>query len=287
MTTYNKDGFLFFKEHTASDSILGDRLIVESSKLSSTIDYVNKKCKSIVINSMYYRIDNLDFLKAIPNLEGLYIIDNRDITSDVLCGLNKLKVLRINSLKDKVDFAAFKDLRVLSLKYSKNIVNLTSCKNLFWLCIENFKSENLLELKGLSNLQYLSLTNSSVVNLVGLDYLSNIQSLSLDSAKKLVSLNGFSENLTSLENVYIYGAKNLSDYDCLGHLKYLKRLDLRSCGSTDSIEFIKNMNSLKTVTLGFKVLDGNMYPLEGLEEVGFIDYPHYNRKMKDFGSVVK
>jgi hypothetical protein len=40
--------------------------------------------------------------------------------------------------------------------------------------------------------------------------------------------------------------------------------------------------NLKRVGIGFKVLDGDMSYLKGIESVGFIYYPHYNHKMKDF-----
>ena len=57
---YSKDGFLFYKEKKSEDSILGDRLIVESSKLGHTIDYINSEnIQSLSIESDYFRLDNL------------------------------------------------------------------------------------------------------------------------------------------------------------------------------------------------------------------------------------
>jgi hypothetical protein len=282
LNTYKKDGFLFFKENTGPDSILNDRLIIHQGNVDEAIYYVNKnKIKSITINPVFGSVASLDFLRNIPEVEGLYLLqDNLDVS--FIAQLSNLRVLRIDDVKTDFDLSVFKKLEVLSFTHSRRIINLESCRNLFWLWIDGYKSDDLCPIQSLTKMQYLTLQGASIKNLEGINQMVELKNLRLDTMKNLESLKGLSETLAKLEVIDIYNAKKLANYSDLSKLKSLKQLELRRTGDADSISFIEHLNKLEKVTLGFKVLDGNMSYLKGIKKVGFIDFPHYTHKMKQF-----
>jgi internalin A len=279
---YSKDGFLFFKEKEAPDSILGDRLIIESGKILESVNYINDNdIKSVVINSNYVSLSDLSFFDKITSIEGIYLLaENLDISN--INNLKKLRVLRLNNSTEEIDLKNFSELEVLSYSDKNRIKGINYCKNLFWLWVEGYKKEDLTEFKDLVELKYLNLSFSSIKNIHGIENMSKLKYLRLDTMRCLESLRGLSENLNKLEVLDIYNAKKLSNYEDVSMLKSLRQLELGKTGETYSISFIKSLQKLKRVGIGFKVLDGDMSYLKGIESVGFIYYPHYNHKMKDF-----
>lgn len=280
---FQKDSFLFFKESISENSILGDRLIIESKKLSDTIEYINSnKIKSIIINSEYYKLENLAFLEKIIHLEGIYLL-SEDIDVTFVNSLHNLRVLSIGKIKiGKVDLSNFLNLEVLSYYDNNKIKGVSFCKELFWLWIDSYKKKDLIELKDLLKLRYLNLNSSSIDNLHGIEKMHKLQKIKLDTMRSLHSLSGININLDKLEVIDIWNAKQLTNYDEISKIKSLKQLELRQTGETESISFIKGLSNLETITIGFKVIDGNMNYLKGIPKVGFIDFAHYTQKMKDF-----
>jgi len=211
----------------------------------------------------------------------LYLLQN-DVDTSPINILTNLKVLRIDELRSTLDFSNFKNLRVLSLTHNTNVQNLGSCTPLFWLWIEKYKKEHLIELRDLVNLEFLTLHGGSVHTLKGMESMTNLKMLRTDTLKNLESLQGLNSMMNQLEILDIYMSRTLTDYTCIGDLKNLKQLELRRTGDVDSIKFLKDLPHLKKVTLGFKIRDENVSYLKGIEEVGFIDFPHYSMRMKDF-----
>jgi hypothetical protein len=280
--TYFKDNFLFFKKKNSPDSILGDPLVIESDKIDETINYVNKEnIKSIQINSNYFKLTNLHFLETIKSIQGIYLL-TENIGISAINALSNLQLLILNEAKEKIDLKNFPKLRVLSYSGKNNVQNINYCKNLFWLWVDGYKKEDLIEFKGLTKMEYLSLSHSSIRNIRGIEDMSELKYIRLDTMRKLESLKGVREDMRKLKVIDIYGAKNLSDYIEISKVKSLQQLELRQTGDAASISFIKDLVNLKKVTIGFKVLDGDMSYLKDIESVGFIDFPHYNIKMRDF-----
>lgn len=282
MVTYSRDNQLFFSEKKAPESILGDRLIFNPKNIKQSIDYINSKgIKSITINPTYFSVDSLDFLQFVPNIEGLYLLQG-GLDINIINSLPKLKALIIPEASGEIDFSNFPNLMVASFTHDAKMKNIDHCKNLFWLWITKYKSDNLIHLKELINLKYLNLYKASIRNLEGIQHMRSLIHIRLDEAPKLESLEGLSSSLENLQMLDIYAGKKLTKYDSLRGLESLQQLELRKTGDTESIEFIKDLPSLKKVTLGFKVLNGKMGYLKEIQSVGFIDFPYYDYKMKDF-----
>lgn len=279
---YSKDGFLFFSQIAGPDKVLKeDRLIVESSRLDETIDYsIKNKITSIHIASQYYKDGTVSFLEQLKFIKGLYVlVDKLDLSS--VNKLTDLEVLRINLSTKVIDFSNFNKLKVASFNYHKNVVNAESCSAMEWLWINGLSEANLERFSGLSALEYLNLYKAGIKNLHGIEGLHQLTNVRLDTVPNLESLEGLSKQLAKLTVLDIWNAPLLSDYISLGNLKHLEQLELRKTGEMNSASMLLSLKNLNKVTLGLKVLDGNMKQLKNIPEVGYIDYPHYDVKLKN------
>lgn len=279
---YYVDGFLILRDLKEPNSILGETLSFDSNRIDESVEFLKRQgIKSINLGN-YFHLQNLDFLKKCSFIEGLSILNN-NITD--YGGLNYLKNLRSFSaprLSQPIDFANFPNLEVVGLEHSKQVVNLSRCKNIFWLWLEKYNEQDLTEFKTFEKIKYLNFYRSSFENLVGIENFTELEYIKLDTIKNLKSLKGLDPNLTNLRTLDIYNCKNLSDYDDIAKVKSLKRIFLDKTGDSQDIKFIKDLSALSLLTIGFKVLDGEMQYVDNIETIWFKDFPHYNRKMKNF-----
>lgn len=278
---YEKDGFLFSKSIDPIFSSLEDSLIV-GNDLNKTLKYIcDNGIKSFIINSNNYSLGNLDFLKDVPQVESLILLID-DIQLPQFDSMINIKMLSFQSIKNGIDLSFFRKLEALAFDHWKKITGLENCHNLFWLSINGYKEPDLSKLNGMKHLKYLFLYNAGIKSLRGIEGLSHLKEFRVDNAKKMESLSGLTEVQNTIEVLDIYNAQKLTDYSALKNMTSLKQLDLRRTGDIDSIEFIKYLTKIERITLGLKVKNGDMSFLKNIDSVGFIDYPHYNLKHKDF-----
>lgn len=275
---YIRDNQYFFKHNNKEGSILGDSLIINPTNLEELISYItNKNIKSIVVNSSYFKVDNLEFLKDIPAIEGVTILQD-DLDISPLSHVHNLKVLRLGEIKQPLDFANFPKLEVLGVTFTKHTLNIPSCKNLFWLWLDKFNKPELTHLGDLQELKYLNLHHTSIISLQGIEKLHKLIYLRIDTASKLETLEGLSGTNTNLETIDVYGAKKLSNYSAIAQVPLLKKVFFSKTGETTDISFLRKLHNLQHAIIGMKVSDGDMLCLKNIAEGGFVDYPHYNLK---------
>ena len=279
---YYKEGFLILRDLKKPNSILGETLSFDSNRMEESIEFLKREgLKSISLGN-YFHLQNVDFLKNCGFVEGISILKN-DLND--YSGLNYIENLRsfsVSKLNQTINFAKFPNLEVVGLDYSKHVVNLSSCKKIFWLWLDKYKRENLIEFKELEKIRYLNFYQCSFENLIGIDHLRELNYIKLDTIKNLRSLKGLNENLINLAVLDIYNCKSLNDYQDIAKVKSLRKLFLDKTGDAPNIEFIRDLSNLNFITVGFNVLSGDMKYLDNIETVWFKDFPHYNRKMKDF-----
>src|SRR4030095_15865827 len=275
---YNKDGHIFLKHVSRPDTIFHESLVISYDNPSDEVKYIKANgIKSIIVNPNYFKGSNLDFLQELSDIESVGIsTENFDLAP--LHYLSCLRSLRLDKPKSKVDFSLFTTLEVLGTTYSKLTINISSCKNLFWLWLDNFSEENLHSLDELTNLKYLTLYKSSIADLEGIEKMEMLVSLMIDTATKLTSLKGIDPHNKKLEVLDIHGAKKLNNYEAIANAQSLRKLFLSRTGETPNISFLKNLPVLEQVTIGMKVIDGDMSFLKAVPKPGFVPYPHYNRK---------
>jgi len=135
-----KDGFLFFKNYIDKYTLYDKTLIIDSSRINKTIDYIIKKdVKSITINSAYYenwgKVIDLNFLKPVSKIIEDISILQENINFSILNELENLKGLSFDKATQPIDLCNFKQLKILGCDYSKNIINLDKSENLEWVYI--------------------------------------------------------------------------------------------------------------------------------------------------------
>lgn len=280
---YKKDGFSLFREKKGDNSILGDTLIIDNHNIHELKSFINKNLiKGVRIIPSYYNVQNLDFLNELNFIEGVYIIGNENFDLTPLYALTNLRVLGIEKISTTLDFGRFPNLEVYGSQYSKKILNMGKCANLFWLWLDNYKEDDLYAIESLTKLKFLTLYKTSIINLLGIKEFKQLEVLSIDTANKLESLNGFTEANQILEKIDIYRAKNLLDCSSLSRASGLKKIWIRKTGDLNNIDFIKGLPNLDEVVIDAKINDGNLNLLKGIRNVSFREFPHYNLKSKDF-----
>ncbi|RYX80918.1 hypothetical protein EON73_05105 [bacterium] len=241
---YKRDGFQFFRKTSNVSDILEDRLVIENSKLSNTIDYINQNgIKVISINPYISTVESLSFLKHIPFIEGLYLLQD-DIDIFPINHLKNLRVLHLNKLDSTIDFTNLKNIEVLGCTSKTELKNVGCCSKLFWLWLDNFKVDDLTSLSGLTNLKHLNLHKTSIVNLVGIASLENLNNITIDSASKLVSLQGLESSNYNLSSINILNAKHLISYQQIGMLKHIKKVRFLKTGVCENFDFLNNLDTL-------------------------------------------
>lgn len=251
---YPKDGFQYFRKTNNIGDILDDRFVIESSKIEKSIKYVNQnRIRTITINPVVSKVENLEFLKQMQSIEGLYILqDNLDLSP--INYLNHLRVLHLNRIDKSLDFANFKNLQVLGATLDKTLNNLNECANLFWLWLDNYKFNNLNRLSTLSKLTHLNLHKTSIENLRGIELLCCLRELNIDTASKLASLEGLSSSNDCLIKMNINNAKNLHDYQPIEHLTKVENIYFYKTGDCENLDFVSNLTSINTFVLGGKYI---------------------------------
>ena len=251
--TENRDGFLFFLGESEFDK----QLIIDPKRINKIVKYINEKSiLNITINDAYFdKIKNLDFIKEIPNIEQISILqDNLDLKP--IEKLNKLKSLSFSNSKDKIDLKKLTYLEFLSTDYRK-IENLKSCTNLKSISLHFYNQEDLLEFHNFKKLEELFLYRTNIQNFNGIDNLENINKIELHNSPKLLSLKGLPKIAEKLMILYIFNAKKLVDYEGLENLKNIKRLQLDAGGKLENLEIFDNLKDLEFLQLGMEVKNGN------------------------------
>lgn len=255
--TENRDGFLFFLGSSENDK----QLIINPKKISKIVKYINEnKILCITVNDAYFdKIENLDFLKEIPNVEEISILQN-NLNLKPIENLKSLKSLSFSETTEKLNLNKFHNLEILGCDYRK-VENLKECKNLKSVSLHFYNKENLDEFQNFDNLEILFLIQTSIKNFNGIEKLKNINKIELHNSPKLESLNGLPGNSEKLKTLSIYNAKKLIDYEKLYTLKNLKKLQLVSGGEIENLEIFEKMNNLEYLQLGMNIKNGNKIEL--------------------------
>ena len=272
---YKKDGFLFFKNKKDAEK---DELIIETSKIDSIASYMLKnKLNRISVNSSYFPVNSMEFLKHIPFIQSISIVDNNlDVTP--INGLNELHEIRIGGFKGLIDLKNFPKLEILNVEWSNKLKNIENAESLKWLWLDNYKNRSLDELSDLHNLSYLYLHKTSIQSLDGIGSMHSLTELNIDTASTLKSLDGLDSGNLSMKTLDIYQARNLNNYHNLKYLVNLEKLRFTKTGDIENIDFLNLLPNLKSIILGIKVIDGNMLSIQNIPEYKFLNFPHYNLK---------
>ncbi|MBP8083937.1 MAG: leucine-rich repeat protein [Spirochaetes bacterium] len=269
-------------------------LYINSDRIDDCLDYYkNGDFYGIGINSMRgFALDNLNFLKRIPEIKGLSI--EADISD--LGGLNhliNLKYLLINRISSELKETVFNKLEELRIsewidKYNEFKL-FSKCNNLESLYIYSYKPKepDLYEFSNLKKLKSLEIVRCPVITMKGIDSLKTLKELTIRYFTKLEEITDITK-LKYLESLEIDHCRKIKDIDIISELRGLSLLGINSCGTIESLKFLKKIKTLKRMAfLETEIMDGDFsffldMPL--FEYAGYLNKKHYSIKSDDLNS---
>lgn len=209
----------------------------------STWEEINRLIKkydsTIRITLNYYetKLENLDFLKYLVDLEELYIFYFRGKDLSPIAYLKKLRILKF--------FSAFKSEQV-------RLKPLTKLESLEELKI--FHIKDIEEVGCFISLKLIELESLKTNNLDFLKPLQKLEEIILRSSEKVIDFSAL-YNLPKLKKAFF--AKNYKNIDAefISHLQNLEKLDITDFNSVKKFPSLEKLSKLKELSIiNWKVL---------------------------------
>lgn len=260
MAIVEVDGFQFLDN---------DAITIEQERIDEYVEYIiEKQIKSVYLCNLYFRDAEIDFLEKVDFIEKLLITSTGIKDFSVLQRLKNLKVLSIDEPEAMVDLNGMDNLLELGITMNKYVKGISLLKGLKVLRLYKFnpKSKDCMELSRLLSLEELKITGSNIESFHGLNCLSQLKKLELTYLRKMNHIDVLEELSDSLRILEFNSCKKLLNHAYVGCLHNLEKLAFNECGEMSSIQFITQLNCLKSfIFLKTKVVDGNLEPCERLE----------------------
>ena len=235
-----------------------------------------------------WRGKDLGFLRLLPNLRSLKIIDLRiRSVADIHC-LHQLRELELITYCDtEIRFSAWPALEKCALHWRSNAPSVFECLSLRELFIDEYDGKDVTAFTKLVHLQALAIMNAPVESLSELRVLQSLRSLRLGRLVCLTSLAGI-EGLAQLEQLEIQRCRKIMVIDQIAALSKLRTLHLNDCGEIASLKPVAQLKELQTVLFyeSTNIVDGDLSPLTqlpNLSRVSFKNRRHYSHRREDFG----
>lgn len=283
MAIIEKEGFKFL------DGLQSEYIVVESSRITDYIKYINKnKIKAAFLSNLYYFANGINFLQECNFLEKLSITSSSIENYDGLSYLQSLEDLILEEPKGKVDLTCHTALKRLAADYNKNIIGMEQLKGLKELSLWHYKpkSRDLSGISGLDSIKELEIIQSNINSLNGCGSLLKLERLKFAYLSQFRYIDELEKIKKSLKILDFDCCKKIENHEYVMCLNNLEKLRYYKCGNIKTINFISNMPNLKEfVFMGTNVVDGNLKACAGLEYVAFTNKRHFSHKMSDFRNI--
>ncbi len=276
-----KDGFKFH------DGLLSNYIVIEKSRLSDYIHYINStRIECVSINDLFYKDNNLDFFEHIQKIRNIIINSHLVINYSALSTHREIEEAVFDEANGLIDLSWFPQMKFVSFFYNKNIIGIEKCSSVNRAIIRRFKpkSGNLDSLRLWTKLTDLSLVQPTLVSFDGIEDVKGLNRLELNNCRFEFSVEGIAKLVPWLKILEIDSCKKIQNIEAVTNLSNIEHLAVDNIGEIPSLKFIKKMKKLKRITfVNTNVLDGDLSPCIGLEYVGFLDKKHYSHSRRDFG----
>lgn len=272
-----KDDFMFIGNNQY------DNMVLDGKKIAECIEYLNKNnISKLVIDKFHYKSDNLEFLENCPHLKELGIDGDYITDYSALYGMQQLEILSISNPNGEMDFSALKTLKAFGGVWNTKMKNLGKCPHLQDLLLWKYKNKDLEEFSGLRNLRTLCIRQSQITSLKGCGGLTKLQKLELSNLRNFEYIDELEHLSNSLTELDFEACSKIVNHEYVACLKSLEWLRFTKCGNIDSLDFIRDMSSLKNFSfMDTNIVNGDLSPCIGLEYVGFNDKKHYSHRFKE------
>ncbi len=277
MAIKEKDGFLFLDD---------EKIVVETDRIDEYVEYILKNnISSVYLCNLYYKGNNIDFLKKICFIEDLTITSSGIKNMQALKHMTKLKKLSIEKLEAKTDLGELRMLEELGIGMNKYVVGIEKLINLKKLRLYNYnpQSKSLNELRELISIEELKISNSSIESFKGCGALTKLRKLELNYLRKLTTIDELEKVNKTLNILEFNSCKKIVNHDYVSCLTNLSRLSFNECSEIENIDFIMQMPKLETfIFMNTNVVDGKLNVCQKLKYVAFTNKRHFSNKLSDF-----
>lgn len=233
----------------------------------------------------------IDFLREVPWLDGLKILDLTIEDISVIHTLPRLRDLSIETYcLTPLDFSCWPELQSCVLYWRAGSESLFDARSLKTLFIHRYDGKSLSSLKALSGLISLEVANSAVSDIQDLGAFERLTTLGLYNLRALRSLDGL-EQLLQLERLFVTGCGRLGNVAQLSNATRLETLHLNDAGHIASLDPLASLPNLREVLFyGTTYIDdGNLdmlLRLPSLQKVSFQNRRHYSLTREAIGVAI-
>lgn len=225
------------------------------------------------------------FLSQLSGLEALEIIDWNATDITPIHHLSDLKLLSVSTYcKTAIDFSRFPKLEDCSLEWrarARSVFEHTGIKKLF---INKFSGKDLCSFEKMT-LDSLSLASPKLESFNGVHAIQGLGFLGVYVARRLSSLSDL-EGAPGLTHLEVNDCPKVHDLSALANLRNLEELHLCNNGEIDTFRPLAGHSRLRVVFFyeSTNVVDGDLGVLKALpslEDVAFMDRPHYSHRVSE------
>ncbi len=237
-------------------------MILESENLENSINYINKNdVTNISISTKKkFNLTNLDFLVNCKSINRVVVDDSEGVIEKKgILNLNGLIELIVDKNKTSaIDLSNFHYLKMLTIDYHENWLNIFFIKSLECLRIYEIKIDLIPIDADLPNLTTLEIAGGKLSSTEGVEIFENLEVLNLHLLSKLRILK-FTREMPNLKKLFIEDCKKIEKISGFEFLPNLQELIILNCKSIPSCDFLINsVPNLNKVTIkGTKILDGS------------------------------
>lgn len=225
---------------------------------------------------------DLSFLKDFPGLRYLEVLDQKNVNTRHLDGLENLRGLRLQSPGAGLDFACFPHLEVFVGDWHAENRNVDRSGELRRLCVRHFdpRSRDLSDLGNSVRLEQMRIIQTNIASLAGLKGLEDLRYLTIEYAPQLESLDALRDGHDQIRELTLSNAKRIKSYLPIASIGRLRRLQLGSCAPMPDLKWVKGLNELDFFAFVDTLVASNdlspLLDLPKLEYVGTMNKRSYN-----------
>jgi hypothetical protein len=273
------------EEYTIEDGVFGKRLVARAPWSRGMAREAGDVAELQLSLSRGWTGPDLEFLREVPHLLALDVINLRLENTFGIRFLTELRSLKLLTYVETVpDFSALTKLEYLHTDWKKGCDSIFSLP-LRLLTLGGFNEKTCAKIGRLKTLEYLNLTSRTVQDISDLSTNQNLVFLQLTYMRYLKSLAPI--GTLNLKALRLRNCKNFKDLAQIKDLVTLEVLDLLDCGEIYSLKPIEDMKRLEElwITGDTDIVDGDFSVVDKLpllHHMFFAQRRHYSCTNEDF-----
>lgn len=229
---------------------------------------------------------SLDVLERCAFASGVVIPFASDHDLTALQTRHDLEYLFLSGGTDGFALSGFEALQELHLEWDAGI-NLSKLVGLRALVLFDYKpsSADLTGIAHLAHLQSVTLQRTTIASLSGAASLQALRELKVILAPRLRSLSAIFPS--DVERLELESCRKIVDVESVDLMRNLRVLRMLDCGPLSSLRFLRRCPKLKEFRfVRTDVADGDMTPLFGLEQVGFLPNRRFSHSPEEVAAEI-